>query len=165
MLSILLIYFVYKYFRDLARKYKVKQEWKYSLTGVVAYFGFQFLFFFVWGVVEVINNPNYAQTDTSFNSGVGFLALLFGMLMLYFLHKYLEKRLQKQQEISPVNEIENIGVSTENEQKTNNRQYYKTTVFHRDEIQNMVYFSINYFYSFSDSFCLQTYSYPANCRY
>jgi membrane associated rhomboid family serine protease len=115
MLSILLIYFVYKYFRDLARKYKVKQEWKYSLTGVVAYFGFQFLFFFVWGVVEVINNPNYAQTDTSFNSGVGFLALLFGMLMLYFLHKYLEKRLQKQQEISPVNEIENIGVSTENE--------------------------------------------------
>ncbi len=115
MLSILLIYFVYKYFRDLARKYKVKQEWKYSLTGVVAYFGFQFLFLFVWGVVEVINNPNYAQTDTSFNSGVGFLALLFGMLMLYFLHKYLEKRLQKQQEISPVNEIENIGVSTENE--------------------------------------------------
>jgi cytochrome c biogenesis protein CcdA len=115
MLSILLIYFVYKYFRDLARKYKVKQEWKYSLTGVVAYFGFQFLFLFVWGVVEVINNPNYAQTDTSFNSGVGFLALLFGMLMLYFLHKYLEKRLQKQQEISPVNEIENIGASTENE--------------------------------------------------
>ena len=115
MLSILLIYFVYKYFRDLARKYKVKQEWKYSLTGVVAYFGFQFLFLFVWGVVEVINNPNYAQTDTSFNSGVWFLALLFGMLMLYFLHKYLEKRLQKQQEISPVNEIENIGASTENE--------------------------------------------------
>ena len=115
MLSILLIYFVYKYFRDLAKKYKVKQEWKYSLTGVVAYFGFQFLFLFVWGVVEVINNPNYAQTDTSFNSGVGFLALLFGMLMLYFLHKYLEKRLQKQQEISPVNEIENIGASTENE--------------------------------------------------
>ena len=115
MLSILLIYFVYKYFRDLARKYKVKQEWKYSLTGVVAYFGFQFLFLFVWVVVEVINNPNYAQTDTSFNSGVGFLALLFGMLMLYFLHKYLEKRLQKQQEISPVNEIENIGASTENE--------------------------------------------------
>ena len=115
MLSILLIYFVYKYFRDLARKYKVKQEWKYSLTGVVAYFGFQFLFLFVWGVVEVINNPNYAQTDTSFNSGVGFLALLFGMLMLYFLHKYLEKRLQKQQEISPVIEIENIGASTENE--------------------------------------------------
>lgn len=115
MLSILLIYFVYKYFRDLARKYKVKQEWKYSLIGVVAYFGFQFLFLFVWGVVEVINNPNYAETDTSFNSGIGFLALLFGMLMLYFLHKYLEKRLQKQQEISPVNEIENIGASTENE--------------------------------------------------
>ncbi len=115
MLSILLIYFVYKYFRDLARKYKVKQEWKYSLIGVVAYFGFQFLFLFVWGVVEVINNPNYADIDTSFNSGVGFLALLFGMLMLYFLHKYLEKRLQKQQEISTVNEIENIGASTENE--------------------------------------------------
>ena len=115
MLSILLIYFVYKYFRDLARKYKVKQEWKYSLIGVVAYFVFQFLFLFVWGVVEVINNPNYADIDTSFNSGVGFLALLFGMLMLYFLHKYLEKRLQKQQEISTVNEIENIGASTENE--------------------------------------------------
>ena len=115
MISILIIYFVYKYFRDLARKYKVKQEWKYSLIGVVAYFGFQFLFLFVWGVVEVINNPNYADIDTSFNSGVGFLALLFGMLMLYFLHKYLEKRLQKQQEISTVNEIENIGASTENE--------------------------------------------------
>ena len=115
MLSILLIYFVYKYFRDLARKYKVKQEWKYSLTGVVAYFGFQFLFLFVWGVVEVINNPNYAQTDTSFNSGVGFLALLFGMLMLYFLHKYLEKRLKQKEITSSVDEIDEIGFNVNNE--------------------------------------------------
>lgn len=116
MLSILLIYFVYKYFRDLARKYKVKQTWKYSLTGVVSYFGFQVLFIFVWAIVAIIMDPNYNfENNKSMNSGVGFLAMLFSMLMLYFLHKYLEKRLQKQQEISPVNEIENIGVSTENE--------------------------------------------------
>ena len=116
MLSILLIYFVYKYFRDLARKYKVKQTWKYSLTGVVSYFGFQVLFIFVWAIVAIIMDPNYNfENNKSMNSGVGFLAMLFSMLMLYFLHKYLEKRLQKQQEISPVNEIENIGASTENE--------------------------------------------------
>lgn len=116
MLSFLLIYFVYKYFRDLARKYKAKQEWKYSLTGVLSYFGFQFLFVFIWAIIEVINNPNYDfENNNSINSGVGFIALLFSLLMLYFLHKYLEKRLQKQQDISPVNEIEMIGRNIENE--------------------------------------------------
>lgn len=117
MLSILLIYFVYKYFRDLARKYKVKKEWKYSLTGVVSYFGFQFLFVLIWGIVEIMNNPNYNfENDRSMNSGISFLAMLFSMLMLYFLHKYLEKRLQQQQEFSSVNEIDKIGTNTENEQ-------------------------------------------------
>jgi len=117
MLSILLIYFVYKYFRDLARKYKVKQVWKYSLTGVLSYFGFQFLFVLIWAIVAIILDPNYNfENRNSYNSGVGFLAMLFSMLMLYFLHKYLEKRLQKQQEFSPVNEIDKIGTNTENEQ-------------------------------------------------
>lgn len=115
MLSFLLLYFVYKYFRDLARKYKVKQEWKYSLAGVLAYFGFQFLFLIVWGIAEIIINPNYAlESNTSLNSGIGFIALLFSMLMLYFLHKYLEKRL-KQKNISSINEIDEIGLKINNE--------------------------------------------------
>lgn len=117
MLSILLIYFVYKYFRDLARKYKVKKEWKYSLTGVLSYYGFQLLFVFIWAIVEIISDPNYNfENNNSYNSGVGFLAILFSMLMLYFLHKYLEKRLQKQHEFSLVNEIDKIGTNIENEQ-------------------------------------------------
>lgn len=116
MLSFLLIYFVYKYFRDLARKYKVKKVWKYSLTGVVSYFGFQFLFIFAWAIVTLIIDPNYNfENDRSMNSGVGFLALLFSMLMLYFLHKYLEKRLKHQQITSSVNEIDEIGLNFNNE--------------------------------------------------
>ena len=116
MLSILLIYFVYKYFRDLARKYKVKQTWKYSLTGVVSYFGFQVLFFFVWAIVAIIMDPNYNfENNKSMNSGVGFLAMLFSMLMLYFLHKYLEKRLKQKEITSSVDEIDEIGFNVNNE--------------------------------------------------
>lgn len=116
MLSILLIYFVYKYFRDLARRYKVERVWKYSLIGVLAYFGFQFLFVFAWAIVILIMDPNYNfENDKSMNSGVGFLALLFSMLMLYFLHKYLEKRLIQKQITSSVNEIDEIGLNISNE--------------------------------------------------
>lgn len=104
MLGLLLLYWIGKYYSQLAEEYQ-KSKWGYAILGIVSYYGGILFFSAIVGVFGELMYPGFSDNinETLF----GIVMLPFGILSCYLLYKYLEKTWKKNK---PDNEIDKIGV-------------------------------------------------------
>ncbi|HEY0651639.1 MAG TPA: hypothetical protein VGD65_00880 [Chryseosolibacter sp.] len=98
MLALILIFFVGKYFFDLAGRYD-RSEWGYAILGVISYYAGTFLIGIVLGILgefSVITN-----VDEIPNTVLTLLAVPAGALTSFLLYRYLENRWDRPQEQAP----------------------------------------------------------------
>ena len=92
MLGLLLIYFIGKYFYQLAELHH-KSKWGFAILGVVTYYAGTIVFGFGLGIFAVItNNNSILEMD---NLVLGIIALPFGLLATWALYGALNKNWQK----------------------------------------------------------------------
>ena len=110
MFSILLIYFIGKYFYQLADKY-LQSKWLYAVLGVLSYYVGSIV---VGGLIVGLFIG--FLTDSSFESysekSLGFLLMPFGIGSAYFFHYLLKNRWKKSVELVK-DEIDDIGRNIE----------------------------------------------------
>jgi hypothetical protein len=105
MLGILLIYFLGKYFFDLADKYD-KNKWLYAILGVVSYyFGSIVIGGVVLALVDILVDLGINWDS---NIGLSFMLLPFGIATSYLFY-YLLKRNWRKSVVVATDEIQNIG--------------------------------------------------------
>mgnify|MGYP001225774951 CR=1 FL=1 len=102
MLGLLLLYFVGKYFYNLAKEYN-KSNWGFAILGIVVYYGGIIIFSFIIGVVAEIISPGFFGTfnETLFS----ILIIPFGILSCYLLYKFLESKWKKNNINSQENDL------------------------------------------------------------
>jgi hypothetical protein len=90
MIGLLLIYFLGKYFYDLAERFD-KSKWGFAVLGVVSYYVgtfiggiLLFLFYEIFMTAAIIELNDWV---------LNLLALPFGLLAAFGLYKFLERRL------------------------------------------------------------------------
>ncbi|MFC4477899.1 hypothetical protein [Flavobacterium chungangensis] len=114
MLSILLIYWIWKPFANLAIEYD-KNKWMYFLLGLLSYFFFALLFCFLYiGLFGFLNGFDAIDQIEFENIGLNLLCFALGALGCYGVYEFLKRKLQKQRDLSVKEGIENIGVLEEN---------------------------------------------------
>jgi hypothetical protein len=89
MLGLLLIYFIWKFYTDLAVQYR-KNKWGYALLGIASYYAGALTAGFIIGVVATIQNP--AFVDETSDAMIALMTLPFGILAVWGLHRFLKKR-------------------------------------------------------------------------
>ena len=107
MFGILLIYWVGKYFYQLAIEFN-KNKWGFAVLGLATYFGSQLVFGFICGIFNEIFDLGIDFDGV----GVNLLGIPVGAASCYFLHKFLEKK-WKREYVNPLAEIDSIGISNE----------------------------------------------------
>ena len=107
MFWIILIYWVGKYFYQLAEKYN-KIKWGFAVLGLAIYYGSQLIFGFI---LAVFNEIFILGIDFE-GVGINLLGIPIGGLSCYFLYHFLEKK-WKREYVNPLAEIDSIGVTNE----------------------------------------------------
>lgn len=88
MLGLLLIYFIGKYFYDLAEKNN-KNKWLFAILGVAMYYLGTFVFGIVLGLIAVFtNNPSLLEMN---NIVLGLIAIPSGLLFVWIFYSILRK--------------------------------------------------------------------------
>lgn len=95
MLGLVLIYFLGKYFYDLADEYD-KNKWGFAILGVVSYYVGSFISAFLIVIVLEVSSPG--AVDTINEHLLGLMAVPFGLLAAWILYKVLEKRFRNEYE-------------------------------------------------------------------
>lgn len=114
MIGILLIYWIWKGFTNLAIEYD-KNKWGYFGIGLLSYYGGTLMSGFIIGLLSVFVNGLDSVNDESFtNIGWNLLFVLCGGLTCYGVYRLLERKCEKEKTLSKKEGIENIGVSGEN---------------------------------------------------
>lgn len=107
MFGILLIYWVGKFFYQLAIQFN-KSKWGFAVLGLATYYGSQIIFGFILAMFNEI-----FTLGVDFDSvGINLLGIPIGAGACYLLYKFLEKK-WKREYVNPLIEIETIGVSNE----------------------------------------------------
>lgn len=117
MIGLVLLYWVGKYFYELAKEYN-KNKWKFTILGVVVYYAGILLSSFILGTVMGIITQKYRYNflEITFQGFIdnfngillGLLMLPFGFLSSYVLYKYL-KETWKENNPTLKKMIEDIG--------------------------------------------------------
>jgi amino acid permease len=107
MLGILLIYFIWKRFAELAEGYNHK-KWVFGLLGVVTYYAGTIIAVLILVLLVLVFDFDIDFDNTLLMS---FIGLPFGILACYLLHYFLKKKWEK--EIIVTDSIEDIGKITE----------------------------------------------------
>lgn len=89
MLSILLIFFIWKYYSELATQHN-KSKWGFALLGIATYYIGIFLGGMVIATIDLLANTHFF--DESSNIMLSFLSLPFGLLFVWGLFKLLEHK-------------------------------------------------------------------------
>jgi hypothetical protein len=110
MIGILLIYFIWKRFSDLAFKYGHKKKWVYGLLGVASYYIGTIFVGFILGLFVLFFDFDIDFDNTVLMSTIG---LPFGILACYLTYLFLEKRWKKEVEVIVVDSIDDIGKNTD----------------------------------------------------
>lgn len=108
MLRILLIYFIGKYFYELAQDF-YKHRWLYAILGIVVYYISGFVFALILVVLDSLFLLNI-NWDNSF--GVNLISIPVGLLGCYIFYIVLKKRWEKA-DTSSMDEIDDIGKLSE----------------------------------------------------
>lgn len=107
MIGLLLIYWVGKYFYQLAGEFK-KHKWGFAIFGLATYFGSQLIIGLFLGILNEI-----FILGIDFDSvGINLLGIPIGLVSCYLLYQFLEKK-WKREYVNPSAEIDSIGVSNE----------------------------------------------------
>ena len=108
MLGLLLIYFIGKYFYELAQDF-YKHRWLYAILGIVFHYASGAVFGVILGVFDLLLELNINWDETF---GINLLSIPIGLLGCYGFYIILKKRWQKNLDISK-DEIEDIGKALE----------------------------------------------------
>lgn len=109
MLGLLLLYWIGKYYYQLAEKFN-KSKWGFAILGIATYYGVMVIAILLFGIICLL-----AGIEFDFEKNELILSLAgipFGFAGVYFLYKFLEKKWEKEY-VNPLSEIETIGVSNE----------------------------------------------------
>ena len=106
MLGLILIYFIGKQFYKLAEEYD-KKPWNFAILSIVVYYGTTIFLGFVVGIMYAIMDK-VPDIDSSSEFMLGLILLPFGLLAVYLLHRFLEKKWEKERAQEEV-VIEDIG--------------------------------------------------------
>lgn len=93
MLGLILIYFIGKRFAELAFDYN-RKRWQFAILGIVVYYAGMLLFGFILGILSEIF---LWRIDEMSNILLGLICLPFGILSVWLLYKYLEKKWSNEQ--------------------------------------------------------------------
>ncbi|MCB0439438.1 MAG: hypothetical protein KDD20_11930 [Mangrovimonas sp.] len=104
MLGLLLIYFIGKYFYDLAAEFE-KNKWLYAILGVVMYYVGTFIGGLILGVLDALMELGI---DWDNNLLLGLLGLPFGIAASYLFY-YLLKKSWSKSVVLVKDEINEIG--------------------------------------------------------
>ncbi len=105
----LLLYFVWKYYKELAEKYNKKKYWPYVIAGAATYYAGTFLGGIIIGLIAVAADLNIEGTNDTL---LGLMALPMGILLSYLLYRYFDKK-WKEEYVDPNLAVNEIGVSEE----------------------------------------------------
>lgn len=108
MLGLLLIYFIGKYFYELAQNF-YKHRWLYAILGIVVYYASGAVFGVILGVFDLLLELNINWDETF---GINLLSIPIGLLGCYGFYFILKKRWQKNNNLAK-DEIEDIGKALE----------------------------------------------------
>jgi hypothetical protein len=89
MIGILFLYFVWKFYTDLAIKYG-KNKWGYFILGILTYVGIQFLVFAFVMLYGLFYEP--VLIDDTNKTLLNLIGLVFGLFGTWGMHKLLEKK-------------------------------------------------------------------------
>ena len=109
MLGLLLLYWIGKYYYQLAQKFD-KSKWGFAILGVATYYGVMISVMLIFLVICLLAGIEF---DFEANETLMSLAAIpFGFEGVYFLYKFLEKKWTKEY-VNPLAEIDAIGVTNE----------------------------------------------------
>ena len=89
MLGLIFIYFLGKYFYELAERFE-KGKWGFALLGIVVYYGSLMLFGFLAAIVIGLLDP--VMLDEIPDVVFGLIGIPVGLLSAWLFYKYLEKK-------------------------------------------------------------------------
>lgn len=96
MLGLIFIYFLGKYFYELAIQYD-KNKWGFAIAGIVVYYSTLMLAAFMIGVISELIQPGLV--DDSSAIFMSLLAIPFGLLSAYLFYNYLKKKWSNEHKI------------------------------------------------------------------
>jgi hypothetical protein len=99
MLGFLLLYFIWKYYSELAVEYD-KHKWGYVLLGIATYYIGTFVGGFVIGLILELMGSDVSDLLLTF------IALPFGLLSVWGLYKILQNRWSKESANSDNNSLD-----------------------------------------------------------
>lgn len=91
MFGFLLLYFIWKYYSELALEHN-KSKWGYALLGMVSYYGGAFIGGILLAAIGLLIGWDITNTSDIFLS---LMALPFGVLSVWGLYKILERQWSK----------------------------------------------------------------------
>ena len=92
MLGFLLIYFIWKYYSELAVEHN-KSKWGYALLGIATYYIGTFIGGLAIGIIDLLVGTDLVESNTIILS---LIALPFGLLFVWALYKILENKWKTQ---------------------------------------------------------------------
>ncbi len=104
MLGLLLLFFIGKYYYELAQDY-YKHRWLYGVLGIVIYYMGTFAGGFIIGFLAVLFDWSLNWGNTT---ALGLLVLPFGIILAYVVYVLLKKKWKKET-IKVKDEIQDIG--------------------------------------------------------
>lgn len=109
MLGLLLLYWIGKYYYQLAQKFD-KSKWGFAILGIATYYGVMVVVMLIFVLFCLLAGIEF---DFEANEMLLSLAAIpFGLAGVYFLYNFLEKKWKKEY-VNPLAEIDSIGVSNE----------------------------------------------------
>jgi len=90
MIGIILIYFIGKYYYDLAKEYQ-KNHWLFAVLGVLSYYAGTFIGGMIIGVIIVAREGDMGL-DNMNDLALGLMAVPIGLLACWGLYKMLKKQ-------------------------------------------------------------------------
>jgi thiamine transporter ThiT len=92
MLGIILIYFIWKYYSELAVEHN-KSKWGFALLGIASYYFGTFMGGLTFGIIDLLIGSNYVESS---NIVLNLIVLPFGLLFVCGLYKLLENKWKTQ---------------------------------------------------------------------
>jgi hypothetical protein len=96
MLGLVLLYFIWKYYSELAVEHG-KNKWAFAILGIACYYGGTFIAGFIIGFAIVYMGSTIEESNEFL---LGLMALPFGLLTVWGVYKILQRKWSRELKIS-----------------------------------------------------------------